>query len=276
MRNSVRLARVVAALLCVAVGGGAAADDCPAPKTLSFKVESQIERDVLGFTQGLEWHGDVIYESTGPIGGATRVNTIDRQGRVKTLVNYGNKFFGEGLSILDGRIFQLSWQEHLVLVYNLKGAPLREMRNSREGWGLTNDGKSLIFTDGGDRLYFADPASFTITRSVPVRQGAETKSALNELEYVDGKIYANVFTTDAIVRVVPDTGCIDATADLSSLYGLMSEPERKRLRSDGNFVLNGIAYERAGSRFYLTGKNWKTLFVGRFEEAVVPAKAGTQ
>jgi glutamine cyclotransferase len=83
---------------------------------------------------------------------------------------------------------------------------------------------------------------------------------------VDGKIYANVFLTDAIVRVMPDTGCIDATADLSKLYTLMSDAERRRLRSDGNFVLNGIAYDRANGRFYLTGKNWKTLFVGRFEE----------
>lgn len=273
MRLSARVS--AAAIVWLACYAGAIAQDCPAPKALSFKVESQIERDVLGFTQGLEWHGDVLYESTGPIAGATRLNTIDRSGRVKTLINYGNKFFGEGLTILDGRIFQLSWQERLVLVYNLKGALLREMRNPREGWGLTNDGKSLIFTDGGDRLYFADPSTFAITRSVSVRQGAEKKAALNELEYVDGKIYANVFTTDTIVRVLPDTGCIDAIADLSSLYALMSEPERKRLRSDSNFVLNGIAYDRADGRFHLTGKNWRTLFVGKFEEAVVPAKAGT-
>lgn len=266
MRDGVKLA-VAAAVIWFIGCAVAAANDCPAPKTLSFKVESQIERDVLGFTQGLEWHGDVLYESTGPISGATRLNTIDRNGRVKTLINYGSKFFGEGLTILDGRIFQLSWQERLVLVYNLKGVLLREMRNPREGWGLTNDGKSLIFTDGGERLYFADPATFAITRSVSVRQGAQKKSALNELEYVDGKIYANVFATDAIVRVIPGTGCIDAMADLSGLFALMSEPERKRLRGDGNFVLNGIAYDRVNERFYLTGKNWKTLFVGRFEEA---------
>jgi glutaminyl-peptide cyclotransferase len=267
MHLSPKLAAAVAAVWFIACAAAAAAEDCPAPKTLSFKVESQIERDVLGLTQGLEFHGDVMFESTGPIAGATRLNTIDRNGHVKTLINYGNKFFGEGLTILDDRIFQLSWQEHLVLVYNLKGALLREMTNPREGWGLTNDGKSLIFTDGGDRLYFVDPSNFAIKRSVPVRLGAERKSALNELEYVDGKIYANVFTTNTIVRVAPQSGCIDATADLSGLYTLMSEAERDRLHSDGNFVLNGIAYDHANSRFYLTGKNWKTLFVGRFEEA---------
>ncbi len=264
MRTNVTIA--VIANIWLSLAPGAAAQDCPTPKTMAFKVESQIERDVLGSTQGLEFRDDVMFESTGPIAGATRLNTIDRNGRVKTLINYGNKFFGEGLTILDDRIFQLSWQEHLVLVYNLKGTLLREMTNPREGWGLTNDGKNLIFTDGGDRLYFADPSNFAITRSVPVHLGTARKAALNELEYVDGKIYANVFTTNAIVRVVPETGCIEATADLSALFALMSEAERTRVRSDGNFVLNGIAYDHANSRFYLTGKNWKTLFVGTFEE----------
>ncbi len=245
----------------------AAADDCPTPKRLAFRVEGQIQRDVTGFTQGLELHGNLLFESTGPLGGATRLNTIDRNGRVTTLANYGNAFFGEGLTILGDRIFQLSWQDHKVFVYDLTGKRLREMRNTREGWGLTNDGTHLIFSDGGDRLYFADPATFVVKRSVQVHLGRQSLAALNELEYVDGKVYANVFLTDAIVRIAPESGCVEATADLSVLWGLIPPQERTRLRSQGDFVLNGIAYDRGNGLFYLTGKNWKTIFLGRFSDA---------
>lgn len=249
----------------VATAAGAAEDACPASKRISFKVEGQIQRDATGFTQGLEVRGDLLFESTGPLAGPTRLNVIDRNGHVTTLANFGSTFFGEGLTILGDTIFQLSWQERKVFVYDLKGKRLREMKNTRDGWGLTNDGARLIFTDGGDTLYFADPKTFEVVRAVPVRLGRQSLSALNELEYVDGKIYANVYLTDSIVRVDAETGCVEATADLSGLWDLMKPEERNRLRQDGNFVLNGIAYDRQKGVFYLTGKSWKTIFYGRFQ-----------
>jgi glutaminyl-peptide cyclotransferase len=257
------------AVFAVWIGSGAAlADTCPPPKPLTFRIEGEIKRDLLGFTQGLEVHGGVLFESTGALAGDTRLTTIDPgSGRVTVLANFGHTFFGEGLTILREQIFQLSWQEHQVFVYDLKGKLLRQMRNPREGWGLANDGQNLIFTDGGDRLYYANPETFEVTRSVPVRYGATPLSATNEIEYVDGKIYGNVFMTWSIVRIEPSTGCVDGIAELNALWGRMSPQERAYINSDSNFVLNGIAYDRAKGLFFLTGKNWRTIFTGRFVEA---------
>jgi len=260
--RAVRLAVCAAALLaagCEAVSGA-----CPAPVPMRFEVQSEIRRDVLGFTQGLEAHGGKLFESTGAIAGDTRLTTIDAGGHVTVLANFGRTFFGEGLTILDDQIFQLSWQEHAVFVYSLDGTPLRRMDNPRDGWGLTNDGTNLIFTDGGDRLYFADPETFAVLNEVPVRLGESPLSALNELENVSGKIYANIFTAWTVVRVDPATGCVEASADLSHLWDRMDPAERARTGSEANFVLNGIAYDAARDLFYVTGKNWRLIFTGRF------------
>jgi glutamine cyclotransferase len=258
---------ICAGALAIACAAARAADPCPAPAQLSFQVMGEIKRDALGGTQGLEQFGGILYESTGLIGGDTRLNTIAPDGRVKVLRNFGRTFFGEGLTILGDRIFQLSWQDHDVFVYDLKGTLVRRMQNPRDGWGLTNDGTSLIFTDGDDKLRFASPETFEITRSVDVRVRGSALRALNELEYVDGKVYANVFTTKAIVRVQPETGCVDGMADLSTLWTRMSKQERDHLASDQDFVLNGIAYDKGRGLFFLTGKNWQTIFTGRFVEA---------
>ena len=236
--------RAVAALAATLFASAAFAQSCPAPTRMTFEVDSQMRRTILGFTQGLEVRGDRLFESTGAIAGDTRLTTIDRNGNVSVLASFGKAFFGEGLTILNNQIFQLSWQERQVFFHDLNGRLVRRMRNTHEGWGLTNDGMNLIFTDGGDRLYYANPADFRILRSVPVRLGASPLAALNELEMVGGKIYSNVFLTWDIVRIEPRTGCVEATADLSHLQQRMTAEERRHIQSDHNFVLNGIAYDR--------------------------------
>jgi glutamine cyclotransferase len=257
--------QLAAGFVAVLAAGPAFAQNCPAPATMTFQVESQVRRTVLGFTQGLEVRGDKLFESTGAIAGDTRLTTIDpRNGSVVVLANFGKAFFGEGLTILNNQIYQLSWQERQVFVHDLNGRPVRRMRNTHEGWGLTNDGTNLIFTDGGDRLYFVDPADFRILRSVPVRAGSNPLPALNELEMVEGKIYSNIFLTWSIVRIDPRTGCVEATADLNQLQQRMTPEERRHIQSDTNFVLNGIAYDRERKIFYITGKNWMSIFTGRF------------
>src|SRR4029450_6162250 len=141
---------IAVGLVAALVSGSASAQTCAAPKSMIFEVQSQMRRDILGFTQGLEVHGDRLFESTGLIAGDTRLTTIDpRTSKVTVLANFGRRFFGEGLTILNNQIYQLSWQEHLAFVYDLNGKPVRSMRNPQEGWGLTNDGTTLIFTDGG-------------------------------------------------------------------------------------------------------------------------------
>ena len=264
MRSSFAL-RIAIGLAAVLMSGTALAQSCPAPKTMTFEVRSQMRRDILGFTQGLEVRGDKLFESTGAIAGDTRLTTIDRgTGKVTVLANFGKRFFGEGLTILKDQIYQLSWQNKLAFVYDLNGKLIRSMRNTQDGWGLTNDGTNLIFTDGGDRLYFVNPADFRILRSVPVKLGNAPLPSLNELETVDGKIYSNVFLTWDIVRIEPRTGCVEAIAHLNNLWDRMSPDERRHIQSDTNFVLNGIAYDGARKIFYVTGKNWMTIFVGRF------------
>jgi glutamine cyclotransferase len=264
MRASFSLS-VAVGLAAALISGSALAQSCAAPKTMTFEVQSQIRRDVLGFTQGLEVHGDKLFESTGLIAGDTRLTTIDpRTSKVTVLANFGRRFFGEGLTILNNQIFQLSWQEHLAFVYDLNGKLVRSMRNPQEGWGLTNDGTNLIFTDGGDRLYYVNPADFKVLRVVPVKLGKAPLAALNELENVEGKIYANVFLTWDIVSIEPRTGCVEAVAHLNALWDRMSLEERRHIQTDSNFVLNGIAYDGAQKIFYVTGKNWMTIFVGRF------------
>jgi glutamine cyclotransferase len=240
---------------------------CPRPKVMNFQVQGEIQRDIRGFTQGLEVYGDKLFESTGAIAGDTRLTTIDPKGNVTVKADFGKAFFGEGLTILHDQIFQLSWQEHAVFVYDLNGMRLRRMTNPREGWGLTNDGTNLIFSDGSDRLFYVNPANFSVIRSVQVRAGNQPVDALNELENVDGKIYSNIFTTWKIIRIEPKTGCVEAAADLSDLRNRMSPEEQSYLDTDSNFVLNGIAYDKAKKLFYVTGKNWRTIFTGQFQDA---------
>jgi glutamine cyclotransferase len=247
---------------------GVLTQSCRAPAPLRFETAGKIVRSELGFTQGLEFRNGELYESTGRIGGTTRINTIALTGRVRTLTDLGTAVFGEGLTILGDEIFQLTWQDHQVFVYDLAVKRKRTMRNPREGWGLTNDGTSLIFSDGGPSFYYADPKTFAIRKSVKIRtSGAGDVQGLNELELVRGRIYGNIFTTWTIVRIDPGSGCIDGTADLRSLRDLMTADERAQIDADrGNYVLNGIAYDEKADLFYLTGKRWSTIFSGRFTE----------
>lgn len=244
------------------------AQTCRAPAPLRFETASKIVRSELGFTQGLEFRAGQLYESTGRIGGTTRINVISLTGQVKTLTDLGTAVFGEGLTILGDEMFQLTWQDHQVFVYDLAANRKRAMRNPREGWGLTNDGTNLIFSDGGPSFYHVDPKTFAVRKSVKIRSDrAGDILGLNELELVRGRIYGNIFTTWNIVRIEPASGCIDAVADLRSLRDQMSADERAQIDTDsGNYVLNGIAYDDNSGLFYVTGKRWKTIFSGRFTE----------
>lgn len=240
--------------------------DCAPPERLKFDIVRTIARDRLGFTQGLEVHSGKLYESTGRIDGTTQVNIISSpSGKVATLVERGNTVFGEGLTILNNEIFQLTWKDHQVFVYSLDGTLKRTMRNPRFGWGLSNDGRHLIFTDGGSSLFFADPKTFAIVKEIAVRSaGQGPVRAINELELVRGALYANIFQTRRILRIDPRTGCVGGLSDLSALWNAMDEPERARIGANPDYVLNGIAYDAQSGLFYLTGKRWRYIFVGRF------------
>jgi glutaminyl-peptide cyclotransferase len=270
MRRSTRTARTTThgmwiALLLMGSTTSSVAQGCPEPGLMRFDVSSKIVRSRVGFTQGLEFRNGVLYESTGNIGGTTQLNTITLDGKVSTLADQGHKVFGEGLTMLNDEVFQLTWQERQVFVYDLAGKLKRQMRNPRDGWGLSHDGTNLLFTDGGPSLYYADPKTFKIGKSVRIRAGKSDVAGVNELERVNGKIYGNIFTTRSIVRLDAGSGCIDAVADLSVLWEVMSPDERASTNSTEN-VLNGIAYNDQSGLFYVTGKRWRAIFVGRFRD----------
>jgi glutamine cyclotransferase len=261
--------RLLSLFLCLVPAACAQAQPvaCPAPRPMQFEVLQQVRRSAPAFTQGLEYRGGVLYESSGNVVGTSRVQRIDpRTGAVTTLQDGGNAYFGEGLTILDNRIWQLTYREGRVFQRNLQGQALREFKNPREGWGITHDGQRLIVSDGSDRLFFHRPTDFATTGSVQVRVPGGAIFGLNELEYVKGEIFANVFTTWRIVKLSPQSGCVLAVADLSSLRARLPAAELERLDGESNFVLNGIAHDPATGLFTLTGKYWNYLFTGRFIE----------
>jgi glutaminyl-peptide cyclotransferase len=209
---------------------------CREPTPLRFDIVAKITRSGVGFTQGLEVHDDGLYESTGRISGTTRLNLISLDGKVARLADLGTTVFGEGLTILKDEIFQLTWQEHEVFVYDRAGKLKREMHNPRDGWGLTNDGTDLIFSDGGPSFYYADPRTFAIRKSVRVRTNRPGNvEGLNELELVGGKLFGNIFTTRSVVRLDPASGCIDGIADLSVLWKAMTPEERAASHTPESF-----------------------------------------
>jgi|SRR5689334_3728229 len=247
----------------------AAAQTCPAPKTLAFQSDTMIRRDLPGFTEGLEMHDGAIYESTGDFFGESRINRIDsKTGHVTTLVNGGKSYFGEGMTFFGGKLYQMTWREHRVFVFDpATMRKLAELSNPREGWGLTHDDKELIASDGSGRLYFLSPKDFSTQRSLTVRDGSREVRNINELEYVQGSVWANIFESWTLIRISPVTGCVEARADLAPLQAMMTTMDRQKIASDGNFVPNGIAYNPVTGEFAVTGKYWPMLFTGRFVNA---------
>lgn len=163
------------------------------------------------------------------------------------------RFFGEGVTVFGDRVYQLTWQAGVALVYNKDTFDLLfNYTYDTEGWGLTHDDESLIMSDGSSEIYFRDPGTFAETRRIQVTDGGRQVTRLNELEYIDGEIYANIWQTDRIARIDPQSGKVNAWLDLS---GLLSPQERR-----GTDVLNGIAYLPDSGRLLVTGKLWPKLF----------------
>ena len=194
-----------------------------------------------------------MYESTGQWGESTMRIVDPQTGKTLKRLDFDKKYFVEGSVILDGKLYILTWTNKLVFVYDAETFEYEKtLGYPREGWGLTTDGKQLIASDGSARLYFMDP-SMKVQRTVTVRLNDRPIRYLNELEYIDGKIWANVYTSDIILIINPADGKVEATLDCT---GLLPKQYADR-RTD---VLNGIAYNPADKKIYLTGKYWKRLF----------------
>lgn len=223
-------------------------------KVERYKIEvvKAYPHDTESYTQGLFWHDGSLYESTG-LNGKSTFRKVDLQsGQALTKLPFNKKYFVEGSVILGDKLYILTWTNKVVFIYDATTLEYRSTYSyPREGWGLTTDGKSLISSDGSSRIYFLTP-ELKFERSINVTLNGRAVRYLNELEWIDGRIWANVYTTDTIVIINPDTGIVEATVDCEGLL-----PER--LRTSDTDVLNGIAVDSEG-RIFLTGKNWPELY----------------
>lgn len=230
-----------------------------APPIYTYTVVRSYPHDRRAFTQGLIFRDGVFYEGTGMYGeSGIRKVKLDT-GEVLQLHSLPREYFGEGITEWKGSIYQLTWQTQIGFIYDLRSFQQTKTFNYRgEGWGLTHDGAHLIMSDGSASLRYLDPATLQETRRLRVRDQDGPVEQLNELEYVRGEIYANVWQTERIARISPKDGRVTGWIDLS---GLLSPMER-----GGADVLNGIAYDAAADRLFVTGKWWPRLF----EIKVVP------
>ncbi|MCS7301015.1 MAG: glutaminyl-peptide cyclotransferase [Fimbriimonadales bacterium] len=226
-----------------------------------YRIVNTFPHDRNAFTQGLEFHNGFLYESTGLYGQSSLRKVELRTGRVLQIHRLPREYFAEGATIFGDRIYQLTWQNGVCFVYDLSSfRQVKQFRYDGEGWGLTNDGKHLIMSDGSETITFRDPETFAEVRKITVRAQGKPVIYLNELEYIEGEIWANIWHSDMIARIDPQTGLVKAWIDMEGL------PVNNRGIED---VLNGIAYDRQNKRIFVTGKNWSKLFE---IEPIAPSK----
>jgi glutaminyl-peptide cyclotransferase len=246
---------VVSAILAPAFlsAGQASSPRAKAP-VRGYNVVHVYPHDPAAFTQGLLYRDGTLYESTGLVGQSSLRKVELNTGRVLNEIAVPPPYFAEGLTDWGARLVQLTWVSHLGFVYDLSTLRKQnEFHYPGEGWGLTHDARHLIMSDGTDTLRYLDPATFRSVRKLQVRDGGQPVTNLNELEYIQDEIFANVWETDLIARISPLTGRVNSWIDLS---GLLAAADR----TPETDVLNGIAYDAKNNRLFVTGKRWPKLF----------------
>jgi len=260
MRSSSLLRAFVVFAALAAVASPGFADD-------SYRIVHTYPHDPRAYTQGLVYVDGHLYESTGLNGRSTLRMDDLTTGRVLQSAAVPSQYFAEGLTNWGSTLVQLTWQSHVAFVYDrFSFRLLKTFHYNCEGWGLTQDGRDLIESDGTAEIRFFDPQTFREVRHIDVKEHGQPVTQLNELEYIHGQIYANVWHTDRIVRISPMTGQVLGWINLA---GLLPDNER----TDPEAVLNGIAYDAAHDRLFVTGKLWPKLFeirVVRAQAKVVP------
>jgi len=244
-----------------------AANSAGAVRDYGYKVLEQIKLAPRTHVQGLEIVDGQLYASSGGYRKSRLLRFDFASGELDSEQNMDPRLFAEGLTVLGDRVYQLTWRERLLLVYDKDSLEVIErMGIPGEGWGITNNGEQLIYGDGSSRLFFISPTEKRITHAIDVTEGDAPVTRLNELEWIDGRIWANVFTTDRIVIIDPASGKVEGSIDLQGLLPIMQRPADV---NPGDDVLNGIARNPADGGIWVTGKNWPFLY--RIEP--VPAAA---
>ncbi len=232
--------------------------ESPAPATLSYSIINSFPHDTSSFTQGLAFYNGELYEGTGDPGyiGKSKLMKVDLlTGKIFKQIGLTKEYFGEGITILKDTIYQLTWKTKVVFVYTLKDfKKVKEFKIDTEGWGITHNGKNLIVSTGSGDLYFYDPSTFRLLTKSTVMEGGNQTFNLNELEYIDGFVYANQWQYPYILKIDPNAGKVVAKYDMTEMW--------KRIQTidpDAD-VPNGIAYNPATKKIYVTGKLWPELY----------------
>lgn len=225
-----------------------------APVRYTCAVVATWPHDAGAFTQGLVWRNGGLLESTG-LNGRSSLREVElKTGRVVKRVDLAREYFGEGLAVLGERAYLLTWQNGKCLVYDADTfRPEQEFGYEGEGWGLATDGRSLILSDGTSRIRFLDPATFKVTRTINVTEAGKPVDQLNELEWINGEIFANIWHSDRILRIDPASGTVRGVVECAAIVAASG-------RTTDEAVLNGIAYDAAGDRLFITGKLWPKIF----------------
>ena len=227
-----------------------------APVVYGYNIINEYPHDPKAFTQGFEYFNGYIYESTGERGSSSLRKVELETGKVVKKIDLDKKYFAEGLTILNNKIYQLTWQENVGFIYDLEEFKLEktfEYEQSKEGWGLTNDGNKLIKTDGSERMWFLNSNTLKEEKYIETYTNKRKAEKLNELEYVNGKIYANIWQQNSILIVNPRNGAIEGIANLKGL-------QEKAGQKGNDNVLNGIAFDKEKNRLFVTGKRWPKVF----------------
>lgn len=228
----------------------------PPPAKVNFTITGQRPHDTSAYTQGLIFYKGIMYESTGDYENSSLRVTDWKTGNVlKKHMMGSSKIFGEGITILNDTLFQLTWTNNIVYVYLLNdlAKPIKTFNWPYEGWGITNNGKDLLISDGSANIYTVRPSDFKVLSSVQVVDNDGPINNLNELEYINGSIYSNIYTTNRIVKIDPESGHVMGEMTLSNLL----QRNEITTRTD---VLNGIAYDSITNTIFITGKRWPKLF----------------
>ncbi|HEY1113168.1 MAG TPA: glutaminyl-peptide cyclotransferase [Chitinophagaceae bacterium] len=227
--------------------------------SLSYTVGGAFPHDTSHFTQGLAFYGDQLLEGTGNYGASKLLQLDLSTGKSTREVALPKEFFGEGITILNDTVYQLTWKENKVFAYTAKDfKKVKEFSINTEGWGITHNGSELIVSDGSSNLYFYEPSTFRLMRTQGVTEDGSPAVNLNELEYINGHVYANQWQYNYILKIDPRSGQVVGKMDLSELHN------RAKAKNPSADVLNGIAFNPVSKKVYVTGKDWPEIYELQF------------
>lgn len=225
------------------------------PKLLKYNIVNTFNHDVNAFTEGFEFFRDTLMESTGKNGSSYFAKIDYKTGKAFRKVDLDQTYFGEGITVINNKIYQLTWQNNEGFIYDANS--LKKIKSFKfdkpvEGWGMTNDGQHIYQSDGTEKIWKMDPETQKLVDFINVYTNDSKIKSVNELEWIEGKIYGNIWQKDAIAVINPQTGAVEAVLDLTGLRAKVTNPEAE--------VLNGIAYNKKTKTIFVTGKNWNKTF----------------